>query len=36
VVFAQGIAAALGEPLPRRQLLGAALVVAGAALLSWG
>lgn len=35
VVFAQGIAAALGEPLPRRQLLGAALVVAGAALLSW-
>jgi len=35
LVFAQGIAAALGEPVPPRQLLGAALVVAGAALLSW-
>ncbi len=34
VVFAQVIAVALGEPLPRRQLAGALLVVAGAALLS--
>jgi drug/metabolite transporter (DMT)-like permease len=35
VVFAQAIAFAMGEPVPRRQLLGSALVVAGAALLSW-
>ncbi len=36
VVFAQLLAAVLGEPVPRRQLLGAALVVAGAALVSRG
>ncbi len=36
VVFAQLLALALGEPLPRRQLLGAALVVAGAALVAGG
>ncbi|MBI5069296.1 MAG: permease [Deltaproteobacteria bacterium] len=36
VVFAQAIAAALGEPVPRRQLGGALLVVAGAALLAAG
>jgi len=34
VVFAQAIAAALGEPVPRRQLAGALLVMAGAVLLS--
>ena len=34
VVFAQLLAAALGEAVPRRQLLGAALVVAGAALVA--
>jgi len=34
VVFAQVLAAALGEPLPRRQLLGSALVVLGAALVA--
>lgn len=34
VVFAQAIAAAFGEPLPRRQVLGALLVAAGAALLT--
>jgi uncharacterized membrane protein len=34
VVFAQLLAAALGEALPRRQLLGAGLVVAGAALVA--
>lgn len=36
VVFAQLLALAMGEPLPRRQLLGAALVVAGAALVAGG
>jgi drug/metabolite transporter (DMT)-like permease len=35
VVFAQALAAALGEAVPRRQLLGSALVVAGAALVAW-
>jgi len=35
VVFAQAIAAALGEPVPRRQVAGALLVVAGAVLLSF-
>lgn len=34
VVFAQGIALAMGEPVPRRQLLGAVLVVTGAALVA--
>lgn len=34
VVFAQIIAAALGEPLPPRQILGSLLVVLGAALLT--
>ncbi|HET8541303.1 MAG TPA: EamA family transporter [Anaeromyxobacter sp.] len=34
VVFAQLLAVALGEALPRRQLVGAALVVAGAALVA--
>lgn len=36
VVFAQLLAFALGEPLPRRQLAGAALVVIGAALVAAG
>jgi drug/metabolite transporter (DMT)-like permease len=36
VVFAQLLAFALGEPLPRRQLAGAALVVLGAALVAAG
>jgi drug/metabolite transporter (DMT)-like permease len=35
VVFAQLLAIAMGEPVPRRQLIGSALVVAGAALVSW-
>jgi drug/metabolite transporter (DMT)-like permease len=35
VVFAQVLAAAMGEPVPGRQIAGSALVVAGAALLSW-
>jgi drug/metabolite transporter (DMT)-like permease len=34
VVFAQVLAAVLGEAVPRRQLVGAALVVAGAALVA--
>ncbi len=34
VVFAQALAAALGETVPRRQLAGAALVVLGAALVA--
>jgi drug/metabolite transporter (DMT)-like permease len=34
VVFAQGLAAALGEAVPRRQLLGSALVVVGAVLVA--
>lgn len=34
VVFAQLLALALGEPLPRRQLAGAVLVVLGAALVA--
>lgn len=34
VVFAQAIAAGLGEPVPRRQVVGSLLVLAGAALLS--
>lgn len=34
VVFAQLLAVALGEPLPRRQLAGAALAVLGAALVA--
>lgn len=34
VVFAQLLAAAMGEPVPPRQLAGAALVVAGAALVA--
>lgn len=36
VVFAQLLALAMGEAVPRRQLLGAALVVAGAALVAGG
>ncbi len=36
VVFAQLLALAMGEAVPRRQLLGAALVVAGAALVASG
>jgi drug/metabolite transporter (DMT)-like permease len=35
VVFAQVLAAALGEPVPRRQLLGSVLVVLGAALVAF-
>lgn len=35
VVFAQVLSAAMGEPVPGRQLAGSALVVAGAALLAW-
>jgi drug/metabolite transporter (DMT)-like permease len=35
VVFAQALAWAMGEPVPRRQLGGAALVAAGATLLAW-
>jgi drug/metabolite transporter (DMT)-like permease len=34
IVFAQLLALALGEPLPRRQLAGAALVVLGASLVA--
>lgn len=36
VIFAQGLALLLGERVPGRQLLGAALVAGGAALLAWG
>jgi drug/metabolite transporter (DMT)-like permease len=36
VVFAQLLALALGERVPRRQAIGSALVVAGAALVSLG
>lgn len=36
VIFAQGLAALMGEAVPRRQLLGAALVAVGAALLALG
>jgi drug/metabolite transporter (DMT)-like permease len=35
VVFAQVLAVGMGEPVSSRQLLGSALVVAGAALLAW-
>jgi drug/metabolite transporter (DMT)-like permease len=35
VVIAQGLAMGMGEPVLRRQLLGATLVVAGAAALAW-
>jgi drug/metabolite transporter (DMT)-like permease len=35
VVFAQLLALALGEPVPRAQGLGAILVAAGAAAVSW-
>jgi len=35
VVFAQGIAFAMGEPVPRRQVAGAFLVLAGAAIVAW-
>jgi drug/metabolite transporter (DMT)-like permease len=36
VVFAQALAAGIGERVPRRQLLGAILVVLGAALVAAG
>jgi drug/metabolite transporter (DMT)-like permease len=35
VVFAQGLALGMGEPVSRRQFLGATLVMAGAAVLAW-
>jgi drug/metabolite transporter (DMT)-like permease len=35
VVFAQVLAVGMGEPVSSRQLLGSALVVAGAVLLAW-